>query len=57
MERATCKHGARVPPARSFFSGALCMMLYTPKDAELKDIDICEVLAQAVHYTQSYGDM
>ena len=30
-------------------------MSYTPEDAELKDIDICEVLAQAVYYPQSYG--
>ena len=52
MERASCKN-----LFLNVFTGALCMMLYTPKVAELKDIDICEVLAPAVHYTQSYGDM
>ena len=52
MERASCKK-LRL----NVFIGALCMMLYTPKDAELKHIDIREVLAQAVHYIQTYSDI
>ena len=35
------------------FIGAVCMMLCTPKYAELKNIKICEIWAPDMHRIQS----
>ena len=38
----------------SFVWEVFCIMLYTTKDAELEDIEICGVLEDAIHYVQNY---